>query len=70
VTSVNSHGQRAAARKGFMRIERTIAGFLIVLLFTPSVQAQGTFQNLNFEQADPIFADYPLYVTAASAWPY
>jgi len=44
-----------------------ITGVAFVAL---SSYAQGTFQNLNFEQANPIYSDYPLYVTAASALPY
>ena len=42
-------------------------------VFLPSVIAQGTFQNLNFEMANPIFAGNPYdasAVTAASAFPY
>jgi PEP-CTERM motif len=45
----------------------------VVLAVGMSSQAQGTFQNLNFEQADPISAGNPLepyLVTAASALPY
>jgi hypothetical protein len=52
---------------------KQIAGFSIVLLAVLSAQAQGTFENLNFEQADPISAGVPgepFFVTAASALPY
>ena len=55
-----------------MKIEKQIAGFSIVLLTVLSAQAQGTFQNLNFEKAHPVFVNpilYPFTVTAASALP-
>ena len=45
---------------------------LATVLAALSSQAQGTFQNLNFEQADPMSAGNPLYpeaVTTASALP-
>jgi hypothetical protein len=45
---------------------------LLASLTGKSVLAQSSFQNLNFEQADPISAgnpDYPNYVTVASALP-
>jgi PEP-CTERM motif len=56
-----------------MKIEKLIAWPSVVLLAALSAQAQGTFQNLNFEQANPISAGNPLdpySVTAASALPY
>ncbi len=56
-----------------MKIEKLIAGFPIVFLAVLSAQAQGTFQNLNFEQADPVIVVgipyYSFVVTAASALP-
>jgi len=50
-------------------ITRLSAAFLAAL----SAQAQDTFQNLDFEQANPINAGnpyYPYFVTVASALPY
>lgn len=41
--------------------------------FLQSIKAQGTFQNLNFEDANPVSAGdpyFPVGVTAASAVPY
>jgi hypothetical protein len=35
-----------------MKIEKQIVGFSVAFLAVLSVQAQGTFQNLNFESAD------------------
>jgi hypothetical protein len=46
---------------------------LPILLAMPSAQAQGTIQNLNFEDANPmsVGSPYPPYVvTTASAFPY
>jgi PEP-CTERM motif len=56
-----------------MKIEKLIAWLSVVLLAALSAQAQGTFQNLNFGQADPLSAgnpNNPNSVTAASALPY
>ena len=56
-----------------MKIKKLIAGFSVALLTMLSAQAQGSFQNLNFEQANPISAGVPgepFFVTAASALPY
>ena len=52
-----------------MRLRITI----IALAYACSVSAQGTFQNLDFEQANPDLAGgpgNPYLVTAASALPY
>ena len=51
------------------RLEILLASFLAI---SPSLIAQGTFQNLNFEQANPVASGspYPAYdVTTASALP-
>jgi hypothetical protein len=57
-----------------MKIQSLIAAASVVLFAALSAQAQGTFQNLNFEQADPVIVVgspyYPYEVTAASALPY
>jgi hypothetical protein len=56
-----------------MKMKSLMIGHAVNLFVVLSVQGQGTFQNLNFEQADPISAGdgYPSYiVTAASALPY
>jgi hypothetical protein len=56
-----------------MKIEKQIVGFSVALLAMLSAQAQGTFQNLNFEQADPMSAGNPANpyaVTATTALPY
>jgi len=46
---------------------------LATMMAALSVQAQGTFQNLNFEQANPVIVAgspyYPYGVTVASALP-
>jgi len=51
----------------------TWAGFTAAVVAALSTQAQGTFQNLDFEQADPVpivgSSLYPYAVTAASALP-
>jgi hypothetical protein len=58
-----------------MRITKRTASVSIILLFTIAARAQGTFQNLDFEQANPVYdMASPLYptdpvVTAASALP-
>jgi len=55
-----------------VKTTKLIAGFSVSFLAALSVQAQGTFQNLNFEEANPVAAGnpYPAYdVTAASALP-
>jgi hypothetical protein len=55
-----------------MKIEKLIAKSAIILLAALSAQAQGTFQDLNFEQANPVAVGNPYpayYVTAASALP-
>jgi hypothetical protein len=52
-----------------MKIEKLIVTLSVGLLSALSVGAQGTFQNLNFEQANPN-PDTPGPVTAASAVPY
>jgi hypothetical protein len=46
----------------------TVASF--VFAFCHSVLAQGTFENLNFEEANPVMINGSPYVTAASALPY
>jgi hypothetical protein len=44
---------------------------IIVVACSCSVSGQGTFQNLDFEQANPVFVNpYLSTVTAASALPY
>jgi hypothetical protein len=47
---------------------------LVFSIVSAKIIAQGTFQNLNFEQANPVMANggpyYPYGVTAASALPY
>jgi hypothetical protein len=46
---------------------------LITILATSSIDAQPAFQNLNFEQANPISAGNPFYpylITSASGLPY
>jgi len=59
-----------------MKIEQLIAAssvILVVLCASLSSQAQGTFQNLNFEQANPISVSDPAdpyLVTVASALPF
>jgi hypothetical protein len=52
-----------------MKIEKLISESSIALLAVFSAQAQGTFQNLDFEQANPISTGTPNVVTAASALP-
>jgi hypothetical protein len=55
-----------------MKIKKLIAMCSVTLLAVLSAHAQ-TFQNLNFEEADPINAGnpyYPEFVTTASALPY
>jgi hypothetical protein len=55
-----------------VKTTKLIAAFSVALLTVPSAQAQGTFQNLNFEQANPVAAGNPYlsyYVTTASALP-
>jgi hypothetical protein len=55
-----------------VKTTKQIAGFSVAFLTALSANAQGTFQNLNFEQADPVFVagQYsPYEVTAASALP-
>jgi hypothetical protein len=52
---------------------KLIAASSVVLIAALSAQAQGTFQNLDFEQAAPVSANDPEdpdAVTAASALPY
>jgi hypothetical protein len=55
-----------------VRTTKQIIAFSLILLVALSTQAQGTFQNLNFEQANPVIDTgnpyYP-FVTAASALP-
>jgi len=57
-----------------VKTTKLIAGFSVALLAVLSAQAQGTFQNLNFEEANPVIVVgspyYPYGVTAASALPY
>ena len=54
-----------------MRTTPLLAGFSVLLLALYSAHAQGTLQNLNFEQANPVFTAFPsLDVTAASSLPY
>ncbi|HZM03114.1 MAG TPA: PEP-CTERM sorting domain-containing protein [Candidatus Saccharimonadales bacterium] len=57
-----------------MKIENLIARLSAGLLVVMSVRAQGTFQNLDFEQANPIIIlgsqYYPYEVTEASALSY
>jgi hypothetical protein len=57
-----------------MKIARLIIGWFTGLLAAASVQAQGTFKNLNFEDANPVVVIgspyYPYGVTVASALPY
>jgi hypothetical protein len=59
-----------------MKRTRATVSFSIFLLLAISASAQGTFQNLDFEQANPVYdTASPLYptdpvVTAASALPY
>ena len=64
-------GLRAAADP--VKTTKLIAGFAVALLSALSAQAQVAFQNLNFEQANPVIdpngPEYPLDVTAASALP-
>jgi hypothetical protein len=58
-----------------MKIEKLMASFSVVLLTALSAQAQGIFQNLNFEQANPVLdpnnpnPSVPI-VTPASAFPW
>jgi hypothetical protein len=56
-----------------MQIEKLTVGLLGALLAVLSAEAQGTFQNLDFEQANPVVVVaspyYPYAVTAASALP-
>jgi len=55
-----------------LKTTKIIAGSLVLLLAALSAHAQGDFQNLNFEGANPVAAGspYPSYdVTAASALP-
>jgi hypothetical protein len=56
-----------------MNSPRAICFCLATLLATLSTKAQGTFQNLNFEEANPVIVDgspyYPYGVTSASALP-
>jgi len=53
-----------------LKTTKIIAGSLVLLLAALSAHAQGTFQNLDFESANPMYIpnDNP-YVTAASAFP-
>jgi hypothetical protein len=56
-----------------MNTTKLIAALSVVLLATLSAQAQGTFQNLDFEQAAPVSAndpEDPNAVTASSALPF
>jgi hypothetical protein len=52
-----------------MKIEKLSSMCSLALFSMLSAQAQGTFQNLNFEQANPIPVHGTPYVTAASALP-
>jgi hypothetical protein len=56
-----------------VKTTKLIAGFPAALVAVLSAQAQGTFQNLNFEQADPVpivgSPYYPYAVTPGSALP-
>jgi hypothetical protein len=56
-----------------MKIEKLIPRLSVVFFAVLSAKAQGTFQNLNFEQADPVIVvgspSNPYEVTAASALP-
>src|SRR5580692_2618024 len=57
-----------------MKTTILISGFATVFLAAVSALAQGTFQNLNFEQADPVSVVgspyYPYEVTTVSALPF
>jgi hypothetical protein len=57
-----------------MKIKNILVGVSVALLATVSADAQGTFQNLNFEQANPVIVlgspYYPYAVTSASSLPY
>ena len=54
-----------------MTTVKPFAAFCFFLLAVLSAQAEVTFQNLNFEQANPVFTGAAsLDVTAASALPY
>src|SRR5580658_4256626 len=52
----------------FMKMKRTFLWHTVPLVTVLSVQGQGTFQNLDFEQAAPVFVGS--YVTAVSGLPY
>jgi hypothetical protein len=55
-----------------MKRKTLIIGHAVSMLIAESGFAQGTFQNLNFEQAEPVFVNgiSGPYVTVASALPY
>jgi hypothetical protein len=55
-----------------MKIEKLFVTISVGLLSVLSAGAQASFQNLDFEQANPIFVGNPLLgiVTVASALPY
>jgi hypothetical protein len=55
-----------------MKTTNFITSRVSIFFLVVSAQAQGTFQNLNFEQANPVSAndpDAPYFVTASSALP-
>ena len=53
-----------------MKMKKLTSGILTAFSTILSLQAQGTFQNLNFELADPVSSGDPSEVTAASAFPF
>lgn len=53
-----------------MRITKPITCQVVILSMVLSTHGQGFFQNLNFEQANPVSSGEPLYVTADSALPF
>jgi hypothetical protein len=60
------------SRTSFMKSSKVIITSMALGLAHVSVLAQGTFQNLNFEQANPVFVsgpDSPYDATTASALP-
>jgi hypothetical protein len=56
---------------GYMR-ERMKKAFQVAVILALGTHAngQGTFQNLDFEQANPVFLGNPYAATIASALPY